>query len=386
MRSRKLFGRFHGAAGPGQPPDGTFPDGPPAATPALADAMADVLLLFGPDGAVVDANRRACEAMGRDPRGMHLLDLFGVWAIASLADLVSSPPAAPQSVEAPLFGAGGQAVGFLWLASADGDRLALAGREMTHIYPLDIIRRLSTRVAELREANRIKQEILDLVSHEFKTPLTVIRGYAWLLDGEAKELGSKSIQDGLGQIVDCTDRLLALFDQVFAASRIESGRLDLHVVDTDLAVVVQDTCRSLEAAFPERAFRVAAPERVKLRQDSSKVVQCLMNLLSNALKYSPAGTPVDVSVVPAGDRWEVRVFNVHDGLAPEELGRLFERLSRLERDRDVGGSGLGLYIARGLARRLGGDIRAQSQAGVGVTVSLELPDLPGDRPPNEESV
>ncbi|MBM3269689.1 MAG: HAMP domain-containing histidine kinase, partial [Candidatus Sericytochromatia bacterium] len=226
----------------------------------LADAVADVILLVSTDGVVRSANLRAKQVAGRNPVGMRLADLFGVWAIAGFGDLIANPPETPQEIEAPLFSADGKALGFLWLIRTHGKgQVALAGREMQHVYPLDLLRRLSERVDALRDSNRAKQDLLDMVAHEFKTPLTVIKGYAWLLAQNGEDLAPDQTGEALNRIQSAADRLLQLFDDVFIVSQIDSGRLTVHPAEVDLVSLVGELCATLAATRESRTLEFAAP-------------------------------------------------------------------------------------------------------------------------------
>jgi signal transduction histidine kinase len=345
----------------------------------LADAVEDVLLLVSSDGVIIDANQKARNVVGRDPVGLRIVDLFGVWAVAGFGDLFAVPPPEPEEVEAPLFTSEGSTIGYLWLVSASGeDRVALAGRELTHVYPLDLIRRLSNRVTELRDSDRAKQDILDMVAHEFKTPLTVIKGYAWLMEQNRDELSPEQVAEGLVRIQTSADRLLRLFDDVFTISQIDSGKLNVYQSEFDLVAMLREIAGSLKGTLAEGRIDIEAPDSIVVVQDPSKVVQVLTNLITNALKYAEGGSAARISVVRLEDRWAIRVFNRHTGLTAAELERLFERFSRLDRDRDTESRGLGLYIAQNLARRIGGEIRVESSQGCGVTFTFEMPDLPGE--------
>jgi signal transduction histidine kinase len=342
----------------------------------LSDAAPDVLLLASTDGIVRSANSRARQIIGRNPVGMRVVDLFGVWAVAGFGDLVARPPEQPQEVEAPLFSTNGEAHGFLWLIRAAGKgQVALAGREMQHVYPLDLLRRLSERVDELRDANRAKQDLLDMVAHEFKTPLTVIKGYAWLLAQDGAELDAEQTAEALSRIQLGADRLLQLFEEVFIVSQIDAGHITVHPAEFDATVLLGETCDGISVLGGTHRVTLDVPPSVVFVQDPSKISQIVTNLVTNAIKYAPPGSGIRVSLAGGPQKWEVRVFNEHEGLTAEDIDALFERFSRLDRDIAVEGRGLGLYIARNLARKLCGEIRVESTPGVGVTFVFEFPTL-----------
>lgn len=231
-------------------------------------------------------------------------------------------------------------------------------------------------VRGLQETNRIKQEVIEIASHEFNTPLTVIKGFASLLSEGLTSLPPQQASEAIRMIDAEAERLRLLVDELLTVSRIDAGRIDLYLSDVDLALLVKDCSRGLEMAFPKRVVRLNLPPSAPVSQDDNKISRCLINLLSNALKFSPKDTDVEVELVQCEGFWEIRVFNVDEGFTPEEIAQLFEKFRRLDRHKNHSeGSGLGLYVTRRLAQRLGGDVCVQSEMGRGTTFVLKIPDL-----------
>ena len=234
-----------------------------------------------------------------------------------------------------------------------------------------------------REIVDMKNEFVSTVSHELRTPLTSIKGYVDLiLDGSAGEINEIQ-QDFLGIVKENSDRLVELINEMLDISRIESGRVHLRVeplsvvesiegaVDTFRAVLSQ-TGRTVEVHVPERLPAVAA--------DRDRVGQVLINLISNALKYSPGGGRVEITASHHGDFVTVSVADQGLGIGKDDIKRLFTKFYRVDSamTREIGGTGLGLSICKNIIELLGGEVDVKSKLGSGSTFSFTLPVAPGE--------
>ncbi|HJV68181.1 ATP-binding protein [Ideonella sp.] len=232
-------------------------------------------------------------------------------------------------------------------------------------------------------ASRAKSEFLSRVSHELRTPLNAILGFAQLmgLDREQPLLGAQRHRlDGMRQ---AGQALLALVDDVLDLSRIEQGALTLCDEAIELAPLLRAGIDAVQPLAAARAVQIAlaAPAGLCVRGDAAALEQALVNLLSNAIKYNRVGGRVAVDVEAVDDTMlAIHVQDDGEGLRPDQLAQLFQPFNRLGAERRrVGGTGLGLVIARGLARAMGGDIRAASEPGRGSRFSLLLgAAAPGD--------
>ncbi|OLT20250.1 hypothetical protein BJF81_05970 [Ornithinimicrobium sp. CNJ-824] len=244
----------------------------------------------------------------------------------------------------------------------------------------DDVRELGERLAAT-EARRAR--LIGEVAHEMRTPLTVTRGYAEaMLDGVVP-----ADEVALGKVVDQTRRLERLAEDLGSLSRAEEGRLEVRVVeDADLAATVADAVAAVHdrAAGHEVTVRLAAPDRLVVRHDPDRIAQVVTNLLTNAVRASGPGDRVEVTVdgpgPGAGGTGQVATVEVVDhgvGLRPGEETAVFERFYRGEESADADGSGIGLTIARALARAHGGDLVAASDGpGRGSRFTMTLP-VPG---------
>jgi len=281
---------------------------------------------------------------------------------------------ARSAVALPLVGAGG-AVAVLQLLSgavrepeAHTDAvLAAIGEQVGHA--------VERRIARM-EANRMKDEFLALVSHELRTPLTSIVGYLELLRADEEDAGSETGRQFLTVIERNAIRLQRLVDDVLFAARAEAGRMSLSRGEVDLAEVAR---ASVEAARPkaeERGVELAAElEQVRhAAGDSDRLGQALDNLVSNALKFTPPGGRVGVTLRRNGNSALLEVRDTGLGMSDEDRERAFERFFRADATRDQApGVGLGLTIVRTIVEGHGGTIAVDSREGAGASFRIELP-------------
>lgn len=219
---------------------------------------------------------------------------------------------------------------------------------------------------------RLKQFVAD-ASHELRTPITTIRGYA-----ELYRNGGLSDQEELDEALRRTEaealRMGGLVDDLLHLARLDQGR-PLELTSVDLAVLARDAVRDAQAVDPERPVTVEADQAMVMRGDEARLRQVLANLVTNALVHTEPGTPVTVRVRREGDEGVVEVVDRGAGMAPEIAARAFERFFRADpsRSRHRGGSGLGLAIAEATVTAHGGRISLDSSPGAGTTVRFSLP-------------
>jgi two-component system, OmpR family, phosphate regulon sensor histidine kinase PhoR len=236
-------------------------------------------------------------------------------------------------------------------------------------------------VTELRRLERVRSEFVANVSHELRTPLTCIKGYLeTLLDGALDDRAhARRFLEVAGTHAERLDRLI---DDLLELSNIESGRVTLVPMRLDLGDVVA----GVEAMFERQTVQSrltlerAVPPGLAVRADRDRLVQILVNLVDNAVKFTPEGGQVriDAALVAAG-QVEVRVRDTGIGIPSTDLPRITERFYRVDktRSREVGGTGLGLAIVKHLVQAHGGELRIESALGHGTTVSFTLPAAEG---------
>ena len=218
-------------------------------------------------------------------------------------------------------------------------------------------------------------EVVSTVSHELRSPLTSVKGYTSLLLNRWDRLDDDQKRSMLEQVQHDADRVTRLITELLDISRLETGRLRLRCQMVDIAALAEVVVEKVRIGHPELSVSVSFPtELPRVYADPDKVEQVLTNLLENAAKY--ADSP-DVQVEGTYDEGRkaltVAVHDVGKGIPPAELPRLFNKFFRGSEGGRPSGSGLGLYIARGLVEAHGGRIAAESKLGEGSTFSFTLP-------------
>jgi PAS domain S-box-containing protein len=228
------------------------------------------------------------------------------------------------------------------------------------------------------EANRAKSQFLAVMSHELRTPLNAIGGYAQLLDLGVHGPISDEQRGALERISRAQRHLLRLINDVLNLARIEAGRVEFTFEDVEVNDLVTSVMPMLEPQMAAAGLRSTTeiPAGLTVRADREKVQQILINLLTNAVKFTPANGTIRVTAdIVDRQRVAVRVIDTGIGIPADKLASVFEPFIQVDAShtRQTEGSGLGLAISRDLARGMGGDLSAQSEAGRGSTFSLLLP-------------
>jgi signal transduction histidine kinase len=237
-------------------------------------------------------------------------------------------------------------------------------------------RRLREDADELRELDRLKDEFISLVSHELRTPLTSIRGYVELLQEDDRL--SEEQQRYLSVVDRNTGRLLDLVSDLLFLAQVDAGKLAFELRPVELDLLVEECVEaSLPAADAKGIELVSSTQQLPapLQGDSARLAQVLDNLVSNALKFTPAGGRVEVRLSAVDGVALIEVEDTGVGLAEDEQAQLFERFFRSSRafENAIPGTGLGLAIAKTIVERHGGRIELESTVDVGTTVRVELP-------------
>jgi two-component system phosphate regulon sensor histidine kinase PhoR len=231
-------------------------------------------------------------------------------------------------------------------------------------------------LTELRRLERVRQEFVANVSHELRTPITAILGYAeTLLNGALED------RENAPQMVEIihrqSERLSSLVDDLLELSRLEGREAAFGRTPLSVEAISQ---RAVEAVAPRAARKsisldAEVPASLTALGDERALEQVLLNLLDNAVKYTPEGGRVRLTARPDGDRVRLCVADSGMGIAPQHLPRLFERFYRIDpgRSRDMGGTGLGLAIVKHLVSAMGGELQVASQPGEGSEFSVLLP-------------
>ena len=270
----------------------------------------------------------------------------------------------------------GSANGELTVRSTSGATVTVRARRS----PVSGVWLVLEDVSELRRLQRIRAEFIDNLSHELRTPLTTISLLAETAARDA-EKASPRLRDRISKIEVETGHLTQMVNELLDLSRIESGTAQLLLDDVDLVRLARSTAERLRLFAERQGLRIELdlPDRVSpVRGDEDRLGQVLVNLLHNAVKFSPNGGEIVVGV--REEEGQIRVW-VHDpgiGVPRADLARIFERFYKVDRARarGRGGTGLGLSIARHVVESHGGRIWAESDEGAGSTFTFTVPLAP----------
>lgn len=233
-------------------------------------------------------------------------------------------------------------------------------------------------VTRLREADELKQTLLSVISHELKTPVSIIKGYAGTLAREDANWDKQTLADGLAVIEEEADRLEKLINNFLEASRLQAGGLKLRLTYVDLADMATSAVETLQATTEKHTFVVDFPEEFPLiLGDYERLREVMTNLISNAIKYSPEGGLIKVGGLLGGSNDRVRCY-VRDegiGISPADQERIFERFHRVDNRlaRQTPGAGLGLFLVKAVVEAHGGQVWVESTPGEGSIFWVELP-------------
>ena len=237
----------------------------------------------------------------------------------------------------------------------------------------------------LEQASALKSQFLANMSHEFRTPLNAILGYTHMLLNGVSGAVTDSQRKSLARIDSNSRHLLALINDILDITRIEAGRMPLNLSRFGISQLVDEVMAELEPIIKRSNLAVLAKVRGKLplvKSDRQKVKQIVLNLLSNALKFTPSGSvTITASNEPRTNSIVIAVSDTGVGIAPEDQAKVFEDFRQLDSSpaRGYGGTGLGLSICRRLSQMLGGTIELSSTVGKGSTFALTLPVKPRRR-------
>ena len=234
-------------------------------------------------------------------------------------------------------------------------------------------------LADLTEVNRIDQmrrDFVSNVSHELRTPLASIKALAETLEDGVDSLAEASeFSRRIGQQVD---RLTALVNELLDLSRIESGAVELRPEEVSLSALCAEAVALLATRAEQQDVKFAldpiGETALTVEADRAAILRAVSNLCDNAIKYSPRGSTIHVSVVPEGDLAAVMVRDEGSGISPHDLPRVFERFYKGDASRATAGVGLGLAIVKHIVRQHGGTVEAKSEPGEGATFTIRLPE------------
>lgn len=232
-------------------------------------------------------------------------------------------------------------------------------------------------ITELRRLEETRQDFVANVSHELRTPIASIKGYTeTLLDGALED--KKNARDFLNIIHEDSDRLAKLIDDLLDLSRIESGRMKMVFASVEPKSLIKRSIAIIENQAKARSISLKTniPDNLpKILADETRLSQVLINLLDNAVKYTPEGGSVTITGFINKNLLQIDVADTGIGIPKKDLPRLFERFYRVDkaRSREMGGTGLGLSIVKHIVQAHGGEVFVKSIPGQGSTFSFSVP-------------
>ena len=234
------------------------------------------------------------------------------------------------------------------------------------------IKRTNERLVEL---DRLKTDFVGIVSHDFRTPLSTIMLAAKSL--LRKEVSADRLREYLNIIVDQAGRLSLLAEDTLSIAKIESGQLNYQFKIVNVETIIQEAVSMVKISTRHTFGSSIDMNCAYVRGDQNKLRQVLQNLISNAVKYSPGGGRLAVSVIPSAEQADEITFSVSDeglGIPPEYLGRLFQKYARVDTGEagKIKGTGLGLWICREIIKAHGGKIWVESEVGKGSSFRFTL--------------
>ena len=323
--------------------------------------MTDGVTAFSPDGLLIHYNPAAVQMLGRnlDP-SISFSELFG--DVADLGEVLQQKR--PNSIAAEKRTADADLE--LQMAPFSGE--SATGGVLVVIHD----------VTEQHKAVETQREFVANVSHELRTPLTNVKSYAETLQTEGSDLPDELRQEFLGVIVSETDRMTRIVQDLLTLSRLDFGKMEMNLQRFSFAQAVQNVYEAtrLEAERHSHTLELEiSPDTGDVNGDQGRIEQVIINIVSNAIKYTPDGGHIQIN---AGNREQSVFVRVEDngiGIPEKDLPRLFERFYRVDkaRSRESGGTGLGLSIAKQILEQQNGQIEISSVYGEGTTVTITLP-------------
>jgi two-component system sensor kinase FixL len=355
------------------------------------DDAPDAVLVTEANGGILFANRQAevlfgyshAELLGSQVERL-LPERFRPIHMGHRASYHAAPRTRPMGMGLDLFGRRADGTEFPVeislspLQTADGQRVISIIRDITERKRLE-----AALQAAQREADRLKDEFIAIAAHELRNPLAALTGFADMLRvqtarGHGPPLAEWQ-QEAIADINQAATRLAELTDDLLDVTRLHAGILDLHLAPHDLVALARRVVARQQTLTRRHTLTLAAsPACIMLDLDGLRMEQVVTNLINNAIKYSPDGGAITVTI-QAEEGAENVTLSVADhgiGIPHSDQARIFGRFVRAENAQGIGGTGLGLYLCRALMERHGGSIRFTSTEGAGSTFTVTLPRHP----------
>jgi PAS domain S-box-containing protein len=342
---------------------------------AIIENSGDGVMILDPDRTIRTWNRALVGVTGvtaEDAIGQHCYDVLDlknrqdVSVCRTACPLVNPPP------DARLYAEGDT-------RRADGVKVSLADNySPQHDREGNIVRVIANvrDVSRLRDAEEMKNTLLSVISHELKTPVSIIKGYAGTLGRQDADWDKETLTDGLAVIEEEADKLNELINNLLDASRLQAGGLKLQFAYLDLPSMAEKAVQKLRLQTQRHSFSLDfPPDLPPLQGDYERIREVLSNLLGNAIKYSPDGGLIRVGGRVRDNEVVISVSDEGVGIPVSEQERIFERFSRVDSSltRQTPGAGLGLFLVKSVIEAHGGRVWVESQPGRGATFYFTLP-------------
>ena len=352
---------------------------------SIIKTMTDTLMVVNPQGEIKTVNRATCELLGYDKAdllGRSVADILferQSGAASETANRVES--LAVTHAEKWYRTRSGQLIPVLFSGSTMRDSannligVVCLAQDITELKNAEYQLQSARDIAET--ANQYKSAFLANMSHELRTPLNAIIGYAEMLQEDALDIKQTRFVPDLQKIEGAGKHLLELINDVLDLSKIEAGKMPLYLEEMDIAAMLSEVAGTVKplVAKNRNHLSVHCPVGIgRMRADVTKVRQTLFNLLSNACKFTEAGT-IELTVERQDQRILLQVRDSGVGMTAEQQARAFEAFTQADAStsRKYGGTGLGLAISRRLCRMMDGDLSCESEVGKGSTFTMVLP-------------
>ncbi|MDP2319306.1 MAG: response regulator [Acidobacteriota bacterium] len=346
---------------------------------ATIETVPAALMIFNTDGSVRLRNRAATDVFGIEPQNPELRKNY--WARFKRVAKDGSPIPPDQWISARALGGESVINEELEIHHPDGRVFPILAsgapmrNELGHVAGAIVA---FQDISRLREVDRLKDEFVSIVSHELRTPLTSIRGSVQLVLDEPNSVPDPEHQQLLQIALNNCERLVRIINDMLDVAKIESGNIPLNLKPVNVADIVRQSIQVVEG--PARLAHVTLDARLPARLrpvmvDPDRMVQALVNLLSNAVKFAPQGSTVTITATGSDTTVTLSVADQGEGIAPENLHRLFRKFQQVDSSssRRKGGTGLGLAITKALVEQHGGRIFVDSEINKGTRFSFTLP-------------
>jgi len=332
----------------------------------VLDNTVNGILMVSADGRVTYANPVAMRVLSSDKRiiGRKHFEAVANYDLLSIIDQVRKDGFAYKG-ELVLNNLGGKII----------EVHAVPISETEGFVPAGVLLVLND-ITELKRLEQVRKDFVANVSHELKTPVATISGFAETLLAEQSE--NEHVHEFSSIIYEEAQRLKKLIDSLLELSRLESSEPDLVLQEIDIAELIKDAVKTAEKRTSRGGmrFEMDLPDHpVRIRADKDSIVQVMLNLLDNAVAYSPASAAVKVSLADSKDGIKVIIEDHGEGIPEKDINRIFERFYRVDktRSRKTGGTGLGLSIVKHQVENHGGEVGVESKVGEGSVFYFTIP-------------